>query len=64
MLQSGMDIEVIALWLGHETIGTTPGYLEADLKLNEQALGRLAEAGKGFQRFRAEDPLLAFLASL
>ena len=64
LLQSGVDIAVIALWLGHETIETTHGYLEADLKLKEQALGKVAQAGKGFQRFRAEDPLLAFLASL
>jgi site-specific recombinase XerD len=64
LLQAGVDIAVIALWLGHESIETTPGYLEADLKLKEQALGKVAQADKGFQRFRAEDPLLAFLASL
>lgn len=48
----------------HESIETPHGYLEADLKFKEQALGKLAQAGKGFQPFRAEDPLLAFLASL
>ena len=31
LLQSGVDIAVIALWLGHESIETTHGYVEADL---------------------------------
>jgi integrase len=31
LLQSGVDIAVIALWLGHENIQTTHGYIEADL---------------------------------
>jgi integrase len=30
-LQSGVDIAVIALWLSHESIQTTHGYIEADL---------------------------------
>jgi hypothetical protein len=32
LLQAGVDLSVIALWLGHETIETTHGYLEADLQ--------------------------------
>jgi len=31
LLQSGVDIATIALWLGHESIETTHGYVEADL---------------------------------
>ena len=31
LLQAGVDITVIALWLGHESIQTTHGYIEADL---------------------------------
>src|SRR5439155_25632196 len=31
LLQSGVDIAVIALWLGHESITTTHRYMEADL---------------------------------
>src|SRR5215469_5519891 len=33
LLQSGVDIAVIALWLGHENIQTTHGYIEADLPI-------------------------------
>jgi integrase/recombinase XerD len=41
----GVDIAVIALWLGHESIQTTHGYIEADLAIKEQALQKLAPAG-------------------
>ena len=63
-LQSGVDITVIALWLGHESIETTHVYLEADLAIKEQALHKLAPVDTPLSRFRAEDPLLAFLTSL
>jgi site-specific recombinase XerD len=36
LLQSGVDISVIALWLGHESIETTHIYLQADLKTKER----------------------------
>jgi site-specific recombinase XerD len=64
LLQSGVDISVIALWLGHESIETTHVYLEADLATKERALQRLAPAGKQETRFEADDKVLAFLASL
>lgn len=64
LLQSGVDIAVIALWLGHERIETTHGYMEADLKLKERALQNVAPAGTAFRRFKPDDPLLAFLSSL
>jgi integrase/recombinase XerD len=64
LLQSGVDISVIALWLGHESIETTHIYLEADLKTKERALERLAPAGQAVRRYKADDEVLAFLASL
>jgi integrase/recombinase XerD len=33
MLQAGVDITVIALWLGHESPTTTHMYVEADLAI-------------------------------
>ena len=62
--QSGVDIAVIALWLGHENIQTTHGYIEADLSIKEQALQKVAAAGQAAARFKPDDALLAFLASL
>jgi integrase/recombinase XerD len=64
LLQSGVDISVIALWLWHESIETTHIYLEADLKTKERALEKLAPAGQTVQRYKAGDEVLAFLASL
>jgi len=64
LLQSGVDITVIALWLGHESIETTHIYLEADLQTKERALSKLAPAGSEVPRFKAKDDVLAFLATL
>ena len=43
LLQSGVDIDVIALWLGHESPTTTHQYIEADLAMKEKALARLQD---------------------
>lgn len=65
LLQSGVDVAVIALWLGHESIETTHKYVEADLAMKEKALATLSPPEtKGRRRFRADDTLLAFLATL
>ena len=64
LLQAGVDITVIALWLGHESIQTTHGYIEADLAMKEKALKKMASAGQKTKRFQADDELLRFLSSL
>ena len=64
LLQSGVDIAVIALWLGHESIETTNVYLHANLAMKERALAKVLPVGTPFRRFQANDALLAFLESL
>jgi site-specific recombinase XerD len=64
LLQSGVDLSVIALWLGHEDISTTHHYLEADLAMKEAALSQLQDPAPRPLRFRADDRLLAFLEAL
>jgi integrase/recombinase XerD len=64
LLQSGVDLSVIALWLGHESIETTHIYLQADLKTKERALAKLAPVEGPVPRFKPPDSLLAFLDSL
>jgi site-specific recombinase XerD len=64
LLQAGVDIAVIALWLGHESIETTHGYVDADLKMKEQALDKLTPAHGRSSRFKPGDELLRFLSSL
>lgn len=64
LLQSGVDITVIALWLGHEDPSTTHIYLEADLAMKEAALNRLQPITAAPARYQPPDQLLAFLQSL
>lgn len=64
LLQSGVDISVIALWLGHESPATTHMYIEADLSMKERALHRLKPPGTKAARYRPPYQLLQFLESL
>ncbi|MER8504900.1 tyrosine-type recombinase/integrase [Mesorhizobium sp. M0955] len=65
LLLAGVDLAVIALWLGHESIQTTQTYLHAHLALKEAALAKVTtmEGQKGM-RFKPGDKLLAFLNAL
>jgi site-specific recombinase XerD len=64
LLRRGVDLTVIALWLGHESIETTQIYLHADMQLKERALGYADPSGAKPARFRPSDSLLTFLKSL
>lgn len=64
MLQSGVDITVIALWLGHESPSTTHGYIEADLAMKERALAAIAPLKTHRARYRPPDALMKFLNAL
>lgn len=62
--EAQVELSIIALWLGHESIETTQIYLHADLASREAAVARLAPVKNGYRRFRATDNLLAFLSGL
>jgi len=64
LLQSGTDLAVIALWMGHESPATTHQYLEADLAAKEAALRHLDDPSPPATRFQPGDQLLAFLQGL
>ena len=64
LLQAGVDISVIALWLGHESPVTTHHYVEADLTMKERALSMLDEPDAKTQRYTAPDSLIDFLKRL
>ena len=64
LLQSGVDITVIALWLGHESPATTHLYIEADLTMKERALNCLQPPETAVTRYRPPDELMRFLGSL
>ena len=64
LLQSGVDLSVIALWLGHESPQTTHIYLQADLALKEKILEKTKPLDIKASRYRPSDKLLEFLNSL
>lgn len=64
LLQSGVDITIIALWLGHESPATTHSYIEADLAMKENAMNSLTPLDQNCSRFKPSDQLMAFLDTL
>jgi integrase/recombinase XerD len=64
LLHNGVELGVIALWLGHESTETTQVYLHADMQLKEQALAHATSSGLKPDRFQAPDSLLDFLEKL
>jgi integrase/recombinase XerD len=64
LLHAGVDLSVIALWLGHESTHTVQTYLHADMALKERALARTKPDNSAPDRYRPPDTLLAFLNDL
>jgi integrase/recombinase XerD len=64
LLQAGVDLSTIALWLGHESEQTTHIYLDADLSIKQKALERLTPPNVPIRRYRPDDELLSFLNGL
>jgi integrase/recombinase XerD len=64
LLQAGVDITAIALWLGHESPITTHQYVEADLEMKKQTLNRLTPPNGKPAAFKPRDSLLAYLETL
>jgi site-specific recombinase XerD len=64
LLLAGVDITVIALWLGHEQPSTTQIYIHADMTQKERAIARVAPIGTKPGRYRPPDTVLAFLDRL
>jgi integrase/recombinase XerD len=64
LLQSGVDLSVIAMWLGHESIETTHQYLDADLETKRRALDRLQSPTVRRPPPKARAQLVEFLRRL
>ena len=64
LLQSGVDLSVIAMWLGHETTQTTHQYLDADLETKKRALAHLEPPQVGKSSRARADAVLQFLKGL
>lgn len=64
LLQHGVDLTVIALWLGHESAETSQVYVQANLEMKEKALAKTTPVNVKMGRYQPDDQLLAFLKSL
>jgi integrase/recombinase XerD len=64
LLQSKVDITVIALLLGHATPATTHQYVELDLQMKEESLRKVQPPNSASHRFKPTDSLLDFLEKL
>ena len=64
LLLSGVDITVIALWLGHEQVSTTQIYLHADMTQKERAIAKVTPPATTPGRDCPPDAMLAFLERL
>ncbi|MGI8869338.1 MAG: tyrosine-type recombinase/integrase, partial [Mycobacteriales bacterium] len=52
LLLHGVDVAVIALWLGHAQVSTTNIYLHADMNQKEQAIARVTPLAGKAGRYR------------
>jgi integrase/recombinase XerD len=64
MLQAGVDITLIALWLGHENAATTHMYVGVDLAMKEKALNAIQPPRTRQTRYQPKDRVLHFLEML
>ena len=64
LLQAGVDRTLIALWLGHESVETTQIYLDANLRIKEEALSKTMPINTKAGRYQPDDDLMAFLKGL
>jgi integrase/recombinase XerD len=63
LLQAGVDRALIAIWLGHESVETTQIYLDANLALKEEILGKTLPIQSRPSRYRPGDRLLKVSAA-
>ncbi len=64
LLLQGVDVAVIALYLGHSQTSSTDLYLHADMRQKERAIASVTPPATKPGRYRAPDTLLAFLEAL
>ena len=64
LLQAGVDISTIALWLGHESIETTHKYMVADIETKRKAMEKLNPTGDVSFRYKPSTSILEFLNTL
>ena len=64
LLQAGVDVVVIALWLGHQNTSSTDVYLHADMTIKQRAIDRTRGPHVTPGTYTPPADVLAFLSSL
>jgi len=66
LLQSGVDMNAIRLWLGHTSIETTNVYIETDLEMKRKTISsaHFAIPALAKKKWNAEEDVISFLESL
>lgn len=64
LLQAGVDLSAIALWLGHESPESTQVYIDSDLAHKERILAKTIAINAKPLIFRPSDALMRFLEAL
>ena len=64
LLAAGVDVSVIALWLGHADTHSTDAYLHADMAIKQAAIDRTRPVDVKPGTYRPEPDILAWLTSL
>ena len=64
LLAGGVDIAVIALWLGHADTHSTDAYLHADMTIKQAAIERTRPPGVTAGNYHPEPDILAWLTAL
>ena len=64
LLAAGVDVSVIALWLGHTDTHSTDAYLHADMAIKQTAIDRTRPPDVKPGTYRPEPDILAWLTAL
>jgi integrase/recombinase XerD len=64
LLAAGVDVSVIALWLGHADTHSTDAYLHADMAIKQAAIDRTRPPNVKPGTYQPEPDILAWLTSL
>lgn len=64
LLQAGVDISVIALWLGHESLESTQAYMSSDLTQKIKIIEKTLPLNVKTTTFKPDDELMEFLKAL
>ncbi len=64
LLAAGVDVSVIALWLGHADTHSTDAYLHADMTIKQAAIDRTRPPDVPPGTYQPEPDILAWLTSL